>query len=103
MTGRALWMHPAALADLDAAGEWYDEQVLGLSLELLDAVQEAIGLIEARPLAWQRDDWASDRNLRRFVMRRFPFSIVYEVTELEVRIVAVAHFRRNPRYWRDRL
>ena len=38
-------LHPDATKELDAAGEWYDAQLLGLSLELFDAVEEAIALI----------------------------------------------------------
>lgn len=42
-------LHPDATKELDAAGEWYDAQLLGLSLELFDAVEEAIALILERP------------------------------------------------------
>jgi plasmid stabilization system protein ParE len=36
---------------------------------------------------------------RRFVMMRFPFSIVYSLTEAEIIVVAIAHQRRRPDYW----
>jgi plasmid stabilization system protein ParE len=39
---------------------------------------------------------------RRFVLRRFPFSIVYRVQSGQVEVLAVAHGRRRPGYWRDR-
>jgi toxin ParE1/3/4 len=40
---------------------------------------------------------------RRFVLRRFPFSIIY-LDDPEVRsIVAVAHSKRKPGYWKVRL
>ncbi len=103
MSARGYRFHPAATEELDAAGEWYDAQLPGLSLELLDAVEDAIGLIVERPAAWQRDSTISNREVRRFVMRRFPFSIVYYVVDEIVLIVAIAHAKRKPGYWRSRL
>ena len=103
MSAQGYRFHPAATEDLDAAGEWYDRQLPGLSLDLLDAVEDAIELIIQRPAAWQRDGIVADREIRRFVMRRFPFSVVYYVADDVVRIVAVAHAKRRPGYWRQRL
>jgi toxin ParE1/3/4 len=51
----------------------------------------------------QREGMVSGRELRRFVMRRFPFSIVYYIVDDIVRVVAVAHGKRRPGYWRVRL
>ncbi|MBC5768000.1 type II toxin-antitoxin system RelE/ParE family toxin [Ramlibacter albus] len=42
------------------------------------------------------------RKTRRLPLRRFPYSIVYFVRETEVRVVAVAHHRRRPGFWRGR-
>lgn len=95
--------HPAATEDLDAAGEWYDAQLPGLGLDLIDSVERAIELILQQPAAWQRDSVVSSREIRRFVMRRFPFSIVYYVVDDIVRIVAIAHAKRKPGYWRMRI
>jgi hypothetical protein len=81
VSARGYQLHPAATEELDAAGEWYDAQRPGLNLELLDAVEEAIALIVERPAAWQRDSVVAGREIHRFVMRRFPFSIVYYVVE----------------------
>lgn len=39
---------------------------------------------------------------RRLPLRRFPYSIVYELREDEVRVIAVAHQRRRPGFWKDR-
>ena len=40
--------------------------------------------------------------IRRLPLRRFPYSIVYYLRESEVRILAVAHQRRRPGFWRER-
>jgi len=39
------------------------------------------------------------RNMRRFPLRRFPYSIIYYVTGEELRVIALAHHRRKPGYW----
>lgn len=96
-------LHPAATAELAAAAEWYDARLPGLSLELLDAVEQALALIVERPAAWQRDSVIAGREIRRYVMPRFPFSIVYYAVDDIIRIVAVAHARRAPGYWRTRM
>jgi plasmid stabilization system protein ParE len=100
---RGFRFHPAAREELDAAGEWYDEQLRGLSLGLLDAVQEAIDLVMERPEAWQQDVVVGGHAIRRIVMKRFPFSVVYYVADDEVRIVALAHAKLRPGYWRRRV
>lgn len=103
MSARGYRFHPAVTEELDEAGAWYDAQLPGLSLELLDAVEEAIELIVQRPAAWQRDSVVADREIRRFVMKRFPFSIVYYVADDIVRVIAFAHAKRRPGYWRLRM
>ena len=40
--------------------------------------------------------------IRRLPLRRFPYSIIYSLTQAEVRILAVAHQRRRPGFWRGR-
>lgn len=102
MSARGYRFHPAAREELDAAGGRYDERLPGLSLEFFDAVEDAISLIVERPDAWQQSGTVAGREVRRFVMRRFPFAVVYYVVDDIVRIVAVAHGRQKPGYWRVR-
>jgi toxin ParE1/3/4 len=42
------------------------------------------------------------RTRRRYNLRRFPYSIIYQITADEIRILAVAHHRRRPGYWAQR-
>ncbi len=42
------------------------------------------------------------RNLRRAVVRRFPFAVFYEITPNEIQVIAIFHSRRDPERWRSR-
>ncbi|MEO8133537.1 MAG: type II toxin-antitoxin system RelE/ParE family toxin [Betaproteobacteria bacterium] len=42
------------------------------------------------------------RARRRYVLPRFPYNLIYQVTSDEIRIIAVAHQRRRPTYWAGR-
>jgi len=44
-----------------------------------------------------------DSGIRRLVLAKFPFSLIYEVDGEVILIVAVAHLRRRPQYWSERL
>jgi len=55
------------------AAEWYDAREPGLGLAFVDAVIAGIEAIVARPTAWQRDCLVAGREVRRFVLARFPF------------------------------
>jgi hypothetical protein len=41
-------------------------------------------------------------NMRRYVMRRFPYSIIYVIVDDQLRVLSVAHHSRRPGYWQDR-
>ena len=41
-------------------------------------------------------------NRRRYLFRRFPYGVIYQVTSNELRVIAVAHHRRRPGYWAGR-
>jgi hypothetical protein len=48
------------------------------------------------------DEMADGARVRRYVFPRFPFSLLYRVLEGNVEIIAVAHGKRRPGYWRTR-
>jgi plasmid stabilization system protein ParE len=87
-----------AVIDAEEAARWYAERspsaAIRFSLELDDAERAILD----RPEAWP----ALGAGNRHYLLRRFPFSVVYRVESLKVLIVAVAHARRRPRYWQHR-
>ena len=90
--------HPAAEIELNEAADWYGNRRDGLGLEFLAAIREKIaGILEA-PARWRPVNGS-----RRVLLGRFPYAVVYrEVSDDEIEIVAVAHYRRSPKYWARR-
>jgi toxin ParE1/3/4 len=64
------------------------------------AVRAAFKLIARFPEAWAA--YPKRPGVRRYVMKRYPFVIVYRELADEIRVIAVAAAKRQPGYWRDR-
>jgi len=91
----------AARVELEQAVEWYEEKQPGLGEDFLSEVERSLDLISANPAAWP--GWPDEPRARRFVMRRFPYLIAYRTVGDDTIVVAFAHARRRPGYWRGRL
>lgn len=90
---------PAALDELrDAAGFYAATANVDLALAFVAEFERAANTILANPSIG-----ALIRGMRRrYLLRRFPYSIIYQPIGDEIRIVAVAHQRRRPGYWSGR-
>lgn len=100
---KSLRIDEAAEEELAAAAEWYDGQRDGLGAEFLNAVEDLLPQIQAQPERGGAVPGAeSDERIRRLMMKRFPYSIVYMQLPDEIRVLAFAHARRRPGYWRNR-
>lgn len=91
--------HEEADAEMVEAAQYYEKRAFGLGASFLDAVEEAIDKLSADPEAYQ----LVGNQIRQKLLQRFPFSILYAVQDNRIRIVAVAHHKRRPGYWRSRL
>jgi plasmid stabilization system protein ParE len=96
-------LHGGATADLEAAEAWYHAQKPGLGIEMVEEVHRGLEYIADNPLAAARWPDTPMANIRRYVLSHFPFALAYLVEPSRIVILAVAHTRRNPRYWLDRL
>ena len=90
--------HPDADAELEAATFFYENRSDGLGDDLLYDFERTIQCIVAAPTRYRK---ICDQ-IRQIRLRRFPFNIVYEVSENIIYILAFAHLRRRPFYWQDR-
>ena len=86
--------------ELAAAVRWYETRRPGLGVELFDAIVASIELIEQQPEIGTAA--FPDPETRRLLVARFPYQIVYLLDQSEVVVVAIAHLKRRPRYWKHR-
>lgn len=91
-------------AEYRLAGRWYEARREHLGIEFFDAVDATIDQIVAMPgAAALVRRLPSDLRVRRRAVTRFPYHVVYLAMTTHIPILAIAHDRRNPGYWQDRL
>ena len=91
-------------AEYRHAGRWYEGRRTALGVEFFDAVDAAVG----QAVAFSRSGTPvprvpRDLPVRRIPVKRFPYHVIYLETEATIRVLAVAHDRRKPGYWKRRL
>ncbi len=90
--------HPEAEAEFNDSIEYYEacEQRLGydFSIEVFDCIQKIVNFPTAWPLI--------EEDIRRCLVNRFPFGIIYSMEQTGVLVLAVMHLRRHPDYWKNR-
>ena len=91
--------HPEAEFEFVQAIEYYEEREEGLGQDFAVEVYSAIERAVAYPKAWP----ILKEDVRRSLVRRFPYGILYAEQDKEIYIVAVMHLRRNPDYWKNRI
>jgi len=85
--------------EMTDASIFYENASRKLGSDFLDDVQHGIDIVRAQPLMG-RD---LGEGLRRILLSKFPFNLIYSLEPHEIVIVAVAHQRRRPDYWKERL
>ena len=96
---KPLLIQPAALRDARDAAAWYRERNLEVSERFLTEVQRTFELIERFPATGARVPLVAGR-ARRLPVDDFPYHVVFEELADRVEVLAVAHDRRRPGYWR---
>ena len=95
---KALRFHPEADLELMEARSWYEKRsevaAQAFALELDQAITRILESPYTYPLGRRAE--------RRFVLDRFPYTILYRLQEDHVFVTAVAHQSRRPGYWRHR-
>jgi plasmid stabilization system protein ParE len=89
----------AAMVEFDEAVEFYEDAREGLGYEFRDAVLDSIESICISPKRCPK----YYREVRRLVMKRFPYLIYFIELDEYIRIVSVFHAKRNPRIWKRRV
>ena len=89
---------PDAAADVQETFEWYERKRRGLGREFLGALEVAEDELVRSPTAYR----TVHRDTRRFLLRRFPYQILFRVMDDQIVIVGCFHVRRSPRVIRGR-
>jgi hypothetical protein len=93
-------VHPQAAIEAQAARAWYAARNRAVGMRFLAEYDRAIDLIREKPRRWPQ--YPHVAGCRWFHFKRFPYAVIYEVFPEGTHILAVAHDRRRPGYWRKR-
>ena len=100
----AFEFHPEARAEFFAGVDWYDERETGVGAQFGVAVRGAIDAAVDSPESWAAwPGWEREPMVRSKGVNGFPYRVVYFVAGELLVVVAVAHTKRRPGYWRDRV
>lgn len=91
-------LHEAEQELLEAVG-YYESKCPGLGMDFLSEVESGLDMVGSLPTLWPlRED-----GTRRYLVHRFPYLVIYLHHEDHVWIIAFAHCKRKPGYWRERV
>lgn len=100
MVLRRIELHPEAVAEARSALLWYASasRDVKISHAFMFELDHALKQIAEAPDRWP----AFVHGTRRYMLRRFPYAVVYRMSDKAVEVLAVAHSRKRPGYWKDR-
>jgi toxin ParE1/3/4 len=99
MSAKRLEYHQGAISDVKSAVAWYRKRSPKAALDFIEELHRAAETIKEAPERWPQ----GKNNTRRFLLWRFPFSIIYSEQESLITVWAVAHGSRRPGYWTRRV
>jgi toxin ParE1/3/4 len=98
MSEYRLVTQPRAARDVEGIFDWYDDERPGLGREFLEELRATIARVLAGPYRYQvlRSD------IRRALVRRFPYAVFFAVEGYSIVVIRVLHTSRSPREWQRR-
>lgn len=94
----AVVFRPQAEAELLAAGRWYEARRAGLGAAFRSAIDVAVERISRQPELFPR----VQGEMRRALMRRFPYGLYFEIIDGRIVVIGVVHGHRDPEVWQSR-
>jgi plasmid stabilization system protein ParE len=95
---REVILHPQAEEEILEALNWYAERSPLAARAFVHELSSIVLLGRRSPEAWPR----AFGEVRRIVFPHYPFQLMFRVKGELIEIVALAHQRRRPFYWRNR-
>jgi toxin ParE1/3/4 len=87
-----------AEAEAEEARQWYAGKNPAAAKRFVASLRAAMGLIREAPERWME----FEPGVRRVMLKKFPYAVVYAVKGDRVLVLAVMHFSRHPEYWHGR-
>ena len=99
----SLRIHPEAEAEIEAARAYVEKQRPGWGERLLLELEAVLRSVETNPSQWTLLETVPDStSCRRVRLRRFRYNLIFEELGASVIVLAFAHTRRKPNYWKSR-
>jgi plasmid stabilization system protein ParE len=99
MESLPVYFHPEAITEASAATQWYRERSSAAAKAFISELDRIVGKIIMTPEIYPL--YVGDT--RHALLHRFPFSVVYREASGRIEVIAIAHGRRKPGYWKYRL
>jgi plasmid stabilization system protein ParE len=90
--------HESTEDEINEAVDFYEMECLGLGSLFIDELEKALERISQIPQSSQ----ILRGNIRKKVLHKFPYSVIYSIRSSKIRVLAVAHQKKRPFYWRRR-
>jgi len=95
---RMIYIRPEAEQDMRETYAWYETQMPGLGANFLLHVDAQLRSLQRNPSQYP----VVHREVRRCLVRRFPYGIFYLVEDKRIVVLAVFHAKRDPKSWQTR-
>ena len=91
-------IRPEAEAEISEAFRWYEDKNEGLGSEFMRALDASLSYIQRNPMAYA----VIHKQMRRALLRRFPYSVIYLIEGGKIVVLACFHASRDPKQWKKR-
>jgi toxin ParE1/3/4 len=96
---KPLTYHPESKSESREAVDWYWSRNRMAALDFLDRLKAALAQVQKAPQVYP----SYLHGTRRILLDRFPFSVIFRERLHDIQIIAIAHAKRRPGYWVERL
>jgi len=98
MAKLTFWFHPGASKEVQAIHDHYSDIAPTLAEDFQIELERSRTVIERSPNTWPQ----YIHGTQRYLMKRFPYFVVYRATVKRIEVIAIAHERQRPGYWAHR-
>lgn len=86
----------SARKDFREAVDYYDKESISAGSRFAEQINATVELIRERPNIGHRNEFGEWQ----FKVETFPYTIIYQLEPRRILVMAIAHHRRKPGYWR---